>query len=226
MLFVLILFIFKLSHHLAGYWCCAGAVCMPDGSTGGRSWYTRHPQHPKERYQLALGLEVNNCQGIVPHLGELVWLATKPGAEVIKTIYAANYCLIHNVNNWVGSAKASEIKFCTPVITWSCAIHLSLSQHIRWSCPSQWQSCLLSSQRTELPSRIDNTYCCSRPTIHTHPNVKVFLHCGFNPVRRILTVFYITWKPKVNVNYKRPSQTSVSVSGGTIPAWIVLVYAS
>ncbi len=38
-------------------------------------------------------------------------------------------------------------------------------------------------------------------------------------------VFYITWKPEVKVNHKGPSQTLVSVSGGTIPAWIVLVYA-
>jgi len=77
-----------------------------------------------------------------------------------------------------------------------------------------------------LPSRIDNTCCCSRPTVHTHPNVKVLLHCGFNHVRRILMVFYITWKPEVKVNHKGSSQTSVSVSSGIIPAWIVLVYAS
>ena len=40
---------------------------------GGR--YARHSQHPKERHQLALGLEVNIFQCIVQHPGDLVGLA-------------------------------------------------------------------------------------------------------------------------------------------------------
>lgn len=40
------------------------SVVVDEG--GGR--YTRHSQHPKERYQLALGVEVNSFQCIVQHL--------------------------------------------------------------------------------------------------------------------------------------------------------------
>ena len=197
---------------------------MPDGSSSGTSWYTRHSQHSQGT---APACAWAWSQYLSVHCSTPWWTCVfKLGAEVNRTVDVANYCLIHNVNNGVGSAKLLESSFAHLFITWSCAIHLSLSQHIRWSCPSQWQPCLLSPQRMELPSRIDYTYCCSRPTVYTHPNVKVFLHCGFNPVRRILMDLYITWKPNVNVNYKGHNQTSVSVSSCTIPAWIVLVYAS
>ena len=73
----------------------------------------------KERHQLALGLEVNICQCIVPHPGELVWLTTKLGAEVNKTVDAANYCLSHNVNNGVGSAKLLKSSFA-PLLSHEC----------------------------------------------------------------------------------------------------------
>ena len=133
---------------------------MPNGSSSGRSWYIRHSQHPQGT---APACAWAWSQYLSVQFSTPWWTCVfKLGAEVNKTVDVANYCLIHNVNNWVGSAKLLKlVKFCSLVITWSCAIHLSLSQHIRWSCPSQWQPCLLSPQRMELPSQIDNTYCCS-----------------------------------------------------------------
>ena len=70
--FVLILFIFKWSHILQAI----DVVLDPSARQMAPVVVDLHIQDilniPKERHQLALGLEVNICQCIVPHPGELV----------------------------------------------------------------------------------------------------------------------------------------------------------
>ena len=69
MLFVLILFIFKLSQAIDVVpepYACRMAPVVVDVDIQDIL------NIPKERHQLALGLEVNICQGTFPHPGELV----------------------------------------------------------------------------------------------------------------------------------------------------------